>query len=97
MITIEHEELTAVCGGLDLGALAHAGNQGLVDGARSGGLAGGSAGAIAGWAVTAPFGHGDKGVWPGATVGATIGAAIGAPVGWARGIASNAAAQWRNR
>jgi len=73
-------------GALDLGGLFGSAVEGYREGGKIGGLAGALYGGIAGYEVTAPFNHGDKGVIPGAAIGMTIGARIGAPIGAVRAV-----------
>jgi len=86
--TIE-DDLERVAGGaLDIPTLWNAAVDGYADGARIGGFAGALYGGIAGYEVTAPFDHGDKGVIPGAAIGMAIGQQVGGPVGMVRGVAN---------
>ena len=81
-------QLDRVAGGaLDLGQLFGSAVDGYREGGRIGGFAGALYGGIAGYEVTAPFNHGDKGVIPGAAIGMNIGQQIGAPVGAVRAVA----------
>jgi len=81
-------QLERVAGGaLDLGQLFGSAVDGYREGGRIGGFAGALYGGIAGYEVTAPFNHGDKGVIPGAAIGMNIGQQIGAPVGAVRAVA----------
>jgi len=85
--TIDDLECVTVTGGAPtIPALWNAAVDGYADGSRIGGFAGALYGGIAGYEVTAPFNHGDKGVIPGAAIGMNIGQQIGGPVGMVRGV-----------